>query len=191
MSDAFLFFRILVAMRKPIALFFLFIIMLNIAGYYLVMEGWQWHNSISWSFDEDASNAQELIVEIPLNVPYATQEKDWEKAEGQFEYKGDVYRIVRQKLTLEAVYVACVKDSESNRIKQQLEDFAKTFTDKPLDAKQNVKSVPGFIKEYVSNVVSVKPSVTGWSQAVAYLPPSQSLISSFFASILHPPERIS
>ena len=178
-------------MRKPIAFFFLFIIMLNIAGYYLVIEGWQWHNSISWSFDEDASNSQELIVEIPLNVPYATQEKDWEKAEGRFEYKGEVYRIVKLKLTLEAVYVACVKDSESSRIKQQLEDFAKTFTDKPLDAKQSVKSVPGFIKEYVSNVVSVKPSVAGWSQAVAYLLPSQSLVPSFFASIVHPPERIS
>lgn len=177
-------------MRKPIAFFFLFIIMLNIAGYYLVMEGWQWHNSISWSFDEDASNAQELIVEIPLNVPYATQEKDWEKAEGQFEYKGDVYRIVKQRLTLEAVYIACVKDSESSHIKQQLEDFANAFTDKPDGNKQSVNSFPGFIKEYVAHAITVKSSVTGWSLSVAFIPPSQSLVPSFFASIVHPPERI-
>lgn len=177
-------------MRKSIASVFLFIIMLNIAGYYLVIEGWQWHNSISWSFDEGASNSQELIVEIPLNVPYATQEKEWEKAEGQFEYNGDVYRIVKQKLTLEAVYIACVKDSESSRIKQQLEDFAKTFTDKPSDAKQGVKSLPGFIKEYVTQAISVKPSVIGWSVAIAYNLLPQSLVPAFLASIVHPPERI-
>lgn len=178
-------------MRKTLAIFFLSIILLNIAGYYLVFEGWKYHNSISWSFDEEASNAQELIVEIPVNVPYATQAKDWEKADGQFEYQGDMYRIVKQKLTLDAVYIACVKDNEGNRIKQQLEDFVKSFTDKPGDAKQSVKSFPGFIKEYVSNIVSVKSSVLGWSLAVAFVLPAQSLVPSFSVSIVHPPERIS
>ena len=172
------------------AIFFLFVILLNIAGYYLVFEGWKWHNSITWSFDESVSGSQELIVEIPLNVPYATQEKDWESAEGQFEYKGDAYRIVKQKVTLDAVFIACVKDNESNRINDQLVDFAKTFTDKPVDGKQSAKSLPGFMKEYVSQVVSIKNSTHGWSQAGEYILPPQSLVPSFSASIVHPPERI-
>lgn len=184
------FFHILVALRKSIASFFLFIILLNIAGYYLVMEGWQWHNTVTWSFDENASNSHELIVEIPLNVPYATQVKDWEKVEGQFEYKGEVYRIVKEKLTLDALYIACVKDNQSSLIKQHLEDFAKTFTDKPVDGKQSVKSFPGFIKEFVSQTVSIKTSVAGWSLSVAFVLPSNSLVPSFYSSIVHPPEQI-
>jgi hypothetical protein len=177
-------------MRKALAIFFLSIILLNIAGYYLVFEGWKWHNSITWSFDENASNAHELIVEIPLNVPYATQERDWESADGQFEHKGEIYRIVRHKITTDAIFIACVKDNESSRINDQLQDFAKTFTDKPLDGKQNVKAFPSFIKEYVSQVVTVRSSVSGWSQSVAFTIPAQTLIPSFFSSIVHPPERI-
>ncbi len=177
-------------MRKALAIFFLSIVLLNIAGYYLVIEGWKWHNTIAWSADENVSNAQELIVEIPLSIPYATQVKDWESADGQFEYKGETYRIVRQKVALDAVFIACVKDHESTRINEQLEDFAKTFTDKPAHGKESVKSFPGFIKEYVSQVVSVKTSVTGWSQSISFIPPPQSLVPSFFSSIVHPPERI-
>jgi hypothetical protein len=177
-------------MRKSLAFFFLFIFLLNIAGYYLVIEGWQWHNSISWSQDDERTSNQELIVEIPLNVPYITQEQDWEKTDGQFEYKGEVYRIVKQKITLDAIFIACVKDHESSLIKQQLEDFAKTFSDKPGDSKQNVKAFPGFIKEYVSNVVTVKNLVSGWSMPVGYVRQASSLAPSFFSSIVHPPERV-
>jgi len=177
-------------MRKAVALFFLFIITLNIAGYYLVFEGWKYHNSVTWSFDPDNANAHEFIVKLPMSIPYATQEKDWEKADGEFEYKGEMYRVVKQKIGLDAVYIACVKDQQGSKINQQQEEIARTFSDKPADAKQSVKSVPNFIKEYVSSVVSVNPSVFGWSFEVAYVRAPQNLVPSFSASIVHPPERI-
>ena len=176
-------------MRRSLAIFFLSVILLNIAGYYLVMEGWKWHNSITWSIDDNDSESHSLIVEIPLNVPY-TQEKDWESANGQFEYQGDVYRIVKQKITLDAVFIACVKDVESNLINSQLEDFVKTFTDNPTSGKESTKSFPGFIKEFISQSVSVKELTTGWSQTMEYILLSQSKVPSFPSSIVHPPERI-
>ncbi len=176
-------------MRRAIAILFLGIILLNTAGYYLVFEGWKWHNSIAWSFDENASNAQEVIVEIPVNVPYVAQVKEWEKADGQFEYNGESYRITKQRLTLDAVYIACVKDNEASRINQQLEDFAKTFSDQPTDGKQNAKSIPGFIKEYVSAVITLKSLHEGFSVNTSYNSEAQVLVPSFSASIIHPPER--
>jgi hypothetical protein len=175
-------------MRKGLAIFFLSIILLNIAGYYLVFEGWRYHHAASWSFDENAGDAQEMIIEIPVNVPYA-EEKDWQSADGQFEYKGDVYRIVKQKLTLEAVYLACVKDAENTRINQQLDEFAKTFGDKPADAKSGGKSLPAFIKEYISPSISIKHSISGWFIEVTYNLAPSTLAPSYFASIVHPPER--
>jgi hypothetical protein len=176
-------------MRKSLAVFFLCIILLNTAGYYLLFEGWKWHHSIAWSFDEDGSNSQQVIIEIPLNVPYVVQVKDWEKADGQFEYKGEVYRITKQKLTLDAVYIACVKDSENSRINQQLEDFAQTFSDRPGDSKQSAKVFPGFIKEYVSSAVAITTSTSGWFVQSPGKLQLQSLVDSYYASIIHPPER--
>jgi hypothetical protein len=174
-------------MRKGLAVFFLSIILLNIAGYYLVFEGWRYHHASSWSFDENA-NSQEMIIEVPVTVPYAG-EKDWQSADGQFEYKGDVYRIVKQKLTLDAVYLACVKDTENALINKQLDEFAKTFGDKPADSKSGGKSLPSFIKEYVSQSISIKSSVDGWFVEVQYNVLASTLAPSYFGSVVHPPER--
>lgn len=176
-------------MKRSVALFFLFVILLNIVGYYLVFEGWKLHNAITWAYEKSESDARELVVTIPLNLPYATQEKDWETAEGQFEHQGEIYRIVKQKINLDAVIIVCVKDVETSRINNQLEDFASTFTDKPVDQK-GVKSLPGFIKEYISHSVSVRNLTTGWSLAMEYTLPGPTGIPSFFPSIVHPPERI-
>jgi len=173
--------------RRPFAIFFLVIILLNTAGYYLVFEGWKWHNSLTWSFDEGVSNP-ELIVKIPFNVPYAT-DNEWEKGDGQFEYKGEVYRIVRQKLTLDAVYIALVKDQEGSRINEQQGDFAKTFSDTPAGTKQGTKVLPGFIKEYIHGKVSIEESVLGWFATTSPAVLLDSLVPSFHASIVHPPER--
>jgi hypothetical protein len=175
-------------MKKSIAFFFLAVILLNVAGYYLVIEGWKLHHNAAWSLEGTTQPGQELILEIPLEVPYATQERDWESFDGQFEYHGESYRIVRQKVTLNAVYVACVKDSENTRINDQLEDFVKTFTDRPSDGKQQAKVFPGFIKEYVSQIVRINSSEDGWSREVNQGMGSVELIPSYFSSIIQPPE---
>lgn len=175
-------------MRKAVATFFLVIVLLNTAGYYLVFEGWKWHNSTAWSIDENSGAAQEVIIKVPLNVPYV-QAKDWEKAEGQFEYEGDVYRITKQKVSLDAVFIACVKDGETSRINHQLEDFAKAFSDKPDDGKQGVNTLPSMIKEYITSSISVKSLTHGWFLQSDYGMGQQVLVPSYFASIVHPPER--
>lgn len=177
-----------VTMRKAIAIFFLVIILLNTAGYYLVFEGWKWHYSTAWSIDENSGAAEEVIIRVPLNVPYA-QAKDWEKAEGQFEYQGDVYRITKQRVALDAVYIACVKDGETSRINHQLEDFAKTFSDKPVDGKQGVKTLPSMIKEYITSSISIKSISHGWFLQSTYGMSQEVLVPSYFASIVHPPEK--
>ncbi len=175
-------------MKKSIAFFFLAVILLNVAGYYLVIEGWKMHHNASWSLEETTVPGQELILEIPLEVPYATQDHDWESSAGQFEYHGETYRIIKQKVTLNSVLIACVKDSESNRINDQLEDFVKSFTDKPSNGKQEAKAFTGFIKEYVSPIIRLNPSVSGWSLEVAQVNYSNDLTPSFVASIINPPE---
>ena len=175
-------------MRRSFAILFLVIVLFNTAGYYLIFEGWKWHNSVAWTFDK-STGLPALIIEIPLiNVQYASQEKDWERADAPFEYNGDVYRIINKRLTHDALFIECVKDNENNRINDQLKDYANTFTDKPLDGKQDVKHYPGFIKEYVFHSLPKNP-IIGWCQVVKYFLPPQSMAPSFFASIVHPPER--
>lgn len=177
-------------MKRGFALFFLFVILLNIAGYYLLMEGWKWHVSVSWSDAENQKENQEMIVRIPITVPYNTQNGEWQSAEGQFEYLGEVYRITKQKVDLDAVLLACVKDAESKLINQHLEEFVKSFTDKPSDGKQQTRVFPGFIKEYISQHILLTSGHNGWYQQRSLSTLVDQLASTFEFSILLPPEAV-
>ena len=176
-------------MRKALAFSSLFIIHLNIAGYYLVYEGLRWHNTNLWSFDENAGYMPDLIIKIPVNYHGSSESKNWEKAFGQFEYDGEVFRIVSKKLTPDAMFMACMKDAEGSRIKRQIEDLAESFTDKPFDSTQSAKTFSGFSKDYLEHSISIRRSVEGWVLVESHDLQSRTLIPSYAASIVHPPER--
>lgn len=174
-------------MKRAVAIGMLVLILLNTAGYYLVFQGWKWHNALTWTPDETANEA--LIVKVPFAVPYANESDEWTPAQGKYEHEGKSYRIVKQKLTPDAVYIALVADEAGNRINERMADFAKTFSDKPVESKQNAKVFPSFIKEYVSERILVRTVVNGWSQTKQPVIYILSLVPTFVSSIVHPPER--
>ncbi|HRI78881.1 MAG TPA: hypothetical protein PLR06_05030 [Cyclobacteriaceae bacterium] len=176
-------------MRKDLAYGALFIILLNIAGYYLVYEGLRVYNDNLWSFNENAGYMPEMIIRIPVNYHGFSESKAWESADGKFEYDGQVFRIVSKKFTQDAMYMACVKDHEGTRIRQQAEEFAESFSDKPGTSRQSTKTISGFIKDYLVESISVKSSVEGWELIVVTSLNSKFFVSTFSSSIIHPPER--
>jgi len=176
-------------MRKSLAYSALFIILLNIAGYYLVYEGLRVYNDNLWSFNENAGYMPEMIIRIPVNYHGSSDSKSWEKADGKFEHDGQVFRIVSKKLTHDALYMACVKDQAGTRIRQQVEEFAESFTDQPVNSRQSTKTISGFIKDYLVAHITIQSSVAGWKSEVLRSLQAKYFVSTFSSSIIHPPER--
>ena len=63
--------------------------------------------------------------------------------------KGEFYRLVKQKYQNDTLFIVCIKDQASKRIQQAVTDYAKTFTDKPIDTKHNGKANFNFVKDYL------------------------------------------
>ena len=61
---------------------------------------------------EDYNEAEMITVKIPISVPYASDSEEFERVDGLFEHKGEFYRLVKQRLFLDTLYVVCVKDQE-------------------------------------------------------------------------------
>ena len=176
-------------MRKSLAYGALIIILLNIAGYYLVYEGLRVYNDNLWSFNENAGYMPEMIIRIPVHYHGTSEATAWEKADGKIEHDGQVFRIVSKKITRDALYMACVKDQEGTRIRQQVEEFAESFTDKPGDSGQSTKTISGFIKDYLVQSISIKSVVAGWESEMLATLGAKQFISSYSSAIIHPPER--
>lgn len=152
--------------------------LLNVLGFYGVLEGLQLKNkqNLQALFDSDEYERQhEVTIKVPLTVPYATDSKDYTRVDGEFEHQGDVYRMVKQKLQSDTLYIVCVKDETSKDIKQVLAEYVKSFTDKPASKKSQSKTLQNLIKDYISTSTALQASQTGWSYAM----PQGELVVSY------------
>ena|SRR5688572_8931762 len=162
-------------------------------GYYGIFLGLQYKNDkdMVQKFDaENYSDSDVVTIKIPISIPYVMDSKDFARVDGKFEHNGEFYRLVKQKLSKDTLYVVCIKDRENKRIDDAMTTFVKTFTDKPVDNNQsNAKIVITFIKDYIPQSFTVQHLVLGWETDVVKESSCTVLKSSFTSSIIHPPER--
>jgi hypothetical protein len=71
-------------------------------GYYGVFVGLKFSSEIAIREQFDAENytAEEVIIKVPIAIPYATDSKGYERVDGEFEHNGEFYRLVKQKISL-------------------------------------------------------------------------------------------
>lgn len=156
-------------MKRGLTLLMLSIFLLNVLGYYGVFVGLQFKNKrdMQARFDnEDYAPSQEVTIKVPLTVPYATDSREYTRVDGEFEHQGETYRMVKQKLQRDTLYIVCFKDDASHDIKQALADYVKTFTDKPATEKSNSKTVQSLIKDYIVSSTSLQSVSEGWNNVL-------------------------
>jgi hypothetical protein len=178
--------------RKSLSIVLIILLLFNVLGYYGLFIGLRYQNSqdlLQRLDHERYAETETVTIKIPLAIPYASDDKDFERVDGEFEYNGEFYRLVKQRLQHDTLFLVCLKDQGSKRIHKALADYVKTFTDKPVNAKHGAKGLPSFIKEYLSTTCPIKHASLGWGQPVYATGISGSFVDSFCSSIIHPPER--
>ena len=138
---------------------------------------------------EDYSESETITIKLHISIPYAVDSKSFERIDGKFEHNGEFYRLVKQKLSQDTLYIVCVKDNENKIIDQAMTSFVKTFTDKPADNHSSSKIVISFIKDYIPHTFAMHHLSSGWERDVVKESTCTVLKSSFYPSITHPPER--
>lgn len=161
-------------------------------GYYGVFLGLKYKNDkdmIQMLDAENYSDSETITIKIPISIPYAADSKSFERVDGKFEHNGEFYRLVKQKLSQDTLYVVCVKDHENKVIDEAMTSFVKTFTDKPADNHSNSKILISFIKDYMSQTFALLQESNGWERDVVKESSYVVFKSAFHPSIIHPPER--
>jgi hypothetical protein len=177
-------------MKRSVASLLLLIFVLNVFGYYGVFMGVRFHaaKEIRNSFDVDNyQRASEITIKVPLTMPYSSDMEDYQRVDGEFNYQGNVFRLVKQKLTGDTLYIVCIKDTQTNKIDKALEDYVKTFTDSPSGEKNQSKSAPSISKDYFSSVIEIKMNQSGWEHFIQWAPFETEKISSFHNRVIQPP----
>jgi hypothetical protein len=156
--------------RKITAILLIAVLLFNVFGYYGLFLGLRLkttHDLITRLDAEAYSTDETLTLKLPLSVPYHVDQNEYERVDGEIEYKGEYYRLVKQKLTNDTLYVVCLADKQSKNITRTFNDYAKTLSDKHASPKgESGKAFQNLIKDYIATTLSLENSNGGWSHEI-------------------------
>lgn len=156
-------------MKKVVSIFLVVLLLLNVMGYYGLFLGLKYKNTLQVTQRLNADNYHEsetITIKIPLTVPYYG-DTDFQRVDGEIEYEGQFYRLVKQKLAKDTLHIVCIRDTRAESIHEALTDYVKTFADQSAD-RSNTKTIQSLIKDYVPASFSLDPSSTGWTSTLHY-----------------------
>lgn len=179
-------------MRKLVILGLLALLLLNVAGYYGVFITAKFQNTQSQIIrfdgdDYDPSKAE--TIKIPLKLAYPVQDNGFERVDGEFQYEGEFYRLIKQRFYQDTLHIICTKDQHLKNIHEALTDYVKTFSDNPTDTKSGSKIKIDFIKDYLGSTTSILHESFGWSYSLSYSGET-NYKQIIFLSIPSPPPEV-
>ncbi|HEY5918145.1 MAG TPA: hypothetical protein VIU13_12110 [Chryseolinea sp.] len=177
-------------MKRSIAIFLIFLLLFNALGFFGLFVGLRYKTASDLVERLDNNQYMEdetVTIKVPMTIPYHL-DSEYERVDGEIEHNGEFYRLVKQKLQKDTLYIVCIKDQDSKRIKQALADYVKTFTDKPVDAKHAGKFLTSFIKDFLPTSIEITPASAGWNHEVSLAGIFDSFSSRSIAVVSPPPQ---
>lgn len=179
-------------MKKAFSITLLALFIFQFIGYYFVYIGlrYQAKSEMITRLDTRAYSADETItLKIPFSLPYWMDSEDYQRIDGEFQYQGDFYKLVEQKLEKDTLYVVCIKDMSEKRLFNTMSDYVKLSNDMPSSSNQALKLLGSFIKDYVKSTQTEITLSLGWTLECAFEEPSFNLLKLAHPVSSPPPEH--
>jgi hypothetical protein len=148
----------------------LFVFLFNVGGYYLVFVGLH-HRAqrlLTQKIETNQFEGHETIeLKIPITLPYPILQTGFEKANGKFEHNGIYYKLIKQKLENDTVYIVCIRDIESKKIANTLKDYVAKTNDLPLNSK-SLNLFGKFLKDFETIETDLIQHGYGWSSEIQF-----------------------
>lgn len=177
-------------MKRLVSISLLAVFLFNVGGYYAIFWGLRSNASHDLISQLDAgtySPDETILIKLPITLPYSLQSNEYERIDGAFEYKDQYYKLVKQKIESDTLYMLCIKDKKEEKLQHVLTDFTKVANDLSGSSRQALTMVGKLIKEYNPQYhISVEQGLSGWCFVTTYKS-SHKQLKSLDHSILTPP----
>ena len=175
-------------MKRLVSTLLVALLLLNVMGFYGIFVGIKYSNTrdLIQKFDDNQfSDLNPVTIKVAIAVPYQSN-TSFQRVDGEVEYNGEFYRLVKQRYSNDTLEIVCIKDNQSRNIKQALSDYVKTFTDRPSQSSQS-KIIPGFIKDYLPTEICLGQFSAGWSYGLTTSFCAGSFCAVFLSKASPPP----
>ena len=182
-------------MKKLAAILLLLILAFNWYGYRL-LSAYLEHEAaaeMEVRLDLHHYNDEELIeFRVPLNLPYQTNWKEFERFDGEVEIAGVHYKYVKRKVEDGQLVVLCIPNETKMKLQTARDEFFKLVNDLSQPAKKSDKSNPGVYKslttEYWQTIAEWNVNDPGAVVQLHFKSPEFDLLSGILLTSEQPPD---
>ena len=123
----------------------------------------------------DYSDSESMVIKIPITLPYQNNWTGFERVNGEFEYHGEFYQLVKQKLENDTLSIVCIRDHKEKQIVNTMVDFTRQSNDLPTSTAAKV--LGNFLKEYNSTKGFEIICCEGWNATICFNNPIFATLS--------------
>ena len=113
-------------MKKGLSIILLILFLFNVGGYYLVYWGLKYHKDQQLTERLDANlydSEKTVLLKIPLTLPYPIGSQGYQRVDGRFEHNGEYFKLIKNKLQNDTLYVVCIRDHETRQLAKTIKDY--------------------------------------------------------------------
>ena len=118
-------------MKKGLSILLLIIFLFNVGGYYIVFWGLSFRldRQLAYRLDNNLYDEKETIeIKIPLSLPYPVHSDGFQRLDGRFEHNGQFFKLIKQKLHNDTLYVVCIRDQGTHELARTLQEYVDQTT---------------------------------------------------------------
>lgn len=167
------------------------IFLFNVGGYYVVFWGLrtQAKKDLLHRLDADQYSSEDLIVlTIPVSLPYPIQQNGFERVNGEFEYQGEFYNLVKQRLENDTLFMVCIKDHQEKKLVNAMSEYTNLANSLPSSAKHTIDLFGKLFKDYTSTELTCISSGKEWCLNISFTEETFELLQKDYP-ILSPPPK--
>jgi len=131
------------------------VFLFNVGGYYIVFLGLssQARRDLLERLDAAQYRDEETVVfTIPLSLPYPLFDDNYKRLQGNFEYKGEYYALIKQKLENDTLFIVCIKDRNQKHISTTLSEYARVANDQPSSSHSAMSFLAKIFKDFTYTI---------------------------------------
>ena len=146
-------------MKKLAAILLLSVLLFNFFGYRILSDYFQKQNDVALEQrlnNSEYDESQLIEIKVPLDLPYQTNRKEFERFDGEIEVDGIHYKYVKRAVVNDSLVLLCLPNEGKMRLQSARDEFFKLVNDiqHPTTGKQsdsgNKHTVKSPVTEYYS-----------------------------------------
>ena len=180
-------------LKKAISIFFLVIFLFNVGGYHVAF--WvlrvQARTHLLHRLDADAYSSEDVVVlTIPVSLPYPIYDASYERANGEVEYNGEIYQLVKQKIENDTLFMVCVKDHQQKHLQKTMTEYTNLANSLPASTKHTMDLLGKLFKDFAGTSFAIPSKKLALKYNILYEERDSAVIQQALSIDSPPPKLI-